>query len=317
MSASELPPRSSAIFSPISASATSGRRVAAVAPWSALPARVRVLYVTAARQTADELSALLATDRAMSVEIEVSDRAGCAVRMREQTFDAVLLAHAPPRLDALELTEALRAAGDDVPLLILGDAPEAAIAPLCHEAGADAYLAWPTVARHVLWALGRAMEWRRLVAENRRLSHAHQQRLRLEHNEAERLLGQQRAMLRELQDLSADGCGGSTPLTVHAASPLALDGVPRDLTSDWLTDYQALLRAYVIMGSGNLADDIAALAGRFATAGLSARDVMRLHVHAVEALLANLGKRGARHAMTRADLLVLEVMMHLVESYRG
>ena len=293
------------------------RRVAALAPWGTLPARVRVLYVTAATETADELRALLATDRAMSVHIEEADRAGCAVSMREQKFDAVLLAHLPPRLDALELTKALRAAGDDMPLVILGEAPEAAIAPLCHEAGADAYLAWPTVARHVLWALGRAMEWRRLLAENRRLSQAHQQRLRLEHNEAERRLGQQRAMLSELKELSDVGFAEPAPVAVGRASPLALDGVPRDLTTEWLIDYEGLLRAYVIMGSGNLADDIVSLVGRFATAGLSARDVMRLHVHAVEGLLASLGKRGARHAMTRGDLLILEVMMHLAETYRG
>lgn len=289
----------------------------ATAPRGAPAAGVRVLYVTAAPQAADELRELLAADGIMSVEIEEADRAGCAARLREQSFDGVLLTHAPPAVDALQLTEALRVAGDEIPLLILGEATEAKAAAQCHEAGADAYVAWPTSARHLLWALHRAVTWRRLVAENRRLSQAHQQRLRLEHNEAERLLGQQRAMLSELQDLS-DGCfTGPAPFAASRASPLTLDGVPRDLASEWLTDYEGLLRAYVIMGSGNLADDIVSLVGRFATAGLFARDVMRLHVHAVEGLLASLGKRGARHAMTRADLLILEVMMHLAESYRG
>lgn len=282
----------------------------------ARPESVRVLYVTAAPHAADELHKLLAAERSTSVALEATDRAGCAARLREQSFDGVLVRHAPPALDALQLVEALRAAGHEMPVLILGEAAEASAAPRCDEAGADAYVAWPTSAPHLLWTLRRAMAWGRLWAENRRLSQAHQQRLRLEHNEAERLLGQQRALLSELEDLSSGGLAEPAPLAARRTA-LALEGMPRDLASEWLTDYEALLRAYVIMGSGNLADDIVSLVGRFATAGLSARDVMRLHVHAVEGLLASLGKRGARHAMTRGDLLILEVMMHLAEMYRG
>jgi DNA-binding response OmpR family regulator len=299
-----------------SAGSTSQHHVAPPAPCGVLPASAQVLYVTTSRHPAAELRELLATDGAMSVAIEETDRAGCAIRLRQQAFDAVLVAHGPPELDALELARALRAAGDEVALLIAGDAAEADFAALCHEAGADAYLAWPLAPRHLLWAIERAIEWRRLLAENRRLSQAHQQRLRLEHNEAERLLDQQRALLDELQELSGSRLAAPVPSASPRPSAIKLAGVPRDLANEWLTDYQALLRAYVIMGSGNLGDDIASLAGRFATADLSARDVMRLHVHAVEGLLASLGKRGARHAMTRADLLVLEVMMHLAESYR-
>jgi hypothetical protein len=77
-----------------------------------------------------------------------------------------------------------------------------------------------------------------------------------------------------------------------------------------------MLRAYVVMGAGNLVDEMTTLAGLLADAGVSARQTMQLHVHVLEELIGTLGNRSARHVMTRADLLVLEVMAHLADGYR-
>jgi len=43
---------------------------------------------------------------------------------------------------------------------------------------------------------------------------------------------------------------------------------------------------------------------------------MNLHLHVLEELVRGLGSRSTRHVMTRADLLALEVMVHLAEGYR-
>ena len=43
---------------------------------------------------------------------------------------------------------------------------------------------------------------------------------------------------------------------------------------------------------------------------------MQLHLHVLEELVRGLGSRSTRHVMTRADLLALEVMVHLAECYR-
>ena len=43
---------------------------------------------------------------------------------------------------------------------------------------------------------------------------------------------------------------------------------------------------------------------------------MQLHLTALEDLLEGLGSRSTRHVLTRADLLVLEVMVNLAEGYR-
>jgi hypothetical protein len=83
-----------------------------------------------------------------------------------------------------------------------------------------------------------------------------------------------------------------------------------------INHYRELLRAYVVMGAGNLADELTTLAALLADAGISAQRTMQLHVRVLEDLIGSLGNRSARHVMTRADLLVLEVMAHLADGYR-
>jgi hypothetical protein len=72
----------------------------------------------------------------------------------------------------------------------------------------------------------------------------------------------------------------------------------------------------VIMGSGNLSAEMSTLVEMLASAGVSAPKAVALHVRVVEELVRGLGSRSARHVMARADLLVLEVLVHLGEGYR-
>jgi hypothetical protein len=43
---------------------------------------------------------------------------------------------------------------------------------------------------------------------------------------------------------------------------------------------------------------------------------MQLHVHVLSELIHGLGSRSTRHVMTRADMLALEIIIHLAEGYR-
>ncbi len=112
--------------------------------------------------------------------------------------------------------------------------------------------------------------------------------------------------------------GHSDPQSDRAATaPLAQPaGWPSNLPDELIHHYRELLRTYVIMGSGNLACELSRLADLLATAGVSAQQTMQLHVRVLEELVHGLGIRSARHVMTRADLLVLEIMIHLAENYR-
>jgi hypothetical protein len=228
-------------------------------------------------------------------------------------------------LDALGLVEGLRAGGNDEPMIVLGAAPMADMAAQCFEVGADAYCCVnETTTRSLLWTFARAIERHQLIREHRRLAQIEQQRLAQEHQEADRLLAEQRALIAELESMQnglrfAD-CGlpgdhadkrPANDIDSHSPRP-----TPCDLPDRLVSHYREMLRAYVVMGAGNLADEMATLAALLADAGVSAQKTMQLHVRVLEELIASLGNRSARHVMNRADLLVLEVMAHLADGYR-
>jgi hypothetical protein len=248
--------------------------------------------------------------------------------LRDEVFDAVLVSHEPGVLDALDLVEGLRAGGNDEPMIVLGVAPSAQMSALCHEVGADAYCCVAeTTTRSLLWTFARAIERSQLIREHRRLVQIEQQRLAHEHQEAERLLAEQRQLIMELEslrdgrvgegesgrqgDCGAESSDNSPRLPLSPSPPLALD-LPERL----ITHYRELLRAYVVMGAGNLADEMSTLANLLTESDVSAQRTMQLHVHVLEELIGSLGNRSARHVMTRADLLVLEIMAHLADGYR-
>ncbi len=298
--------------------------------WGQMPSRMKVLYVTTLTRTGGWLAEAFRSDCAAEVQlIETVGVTSGLSHLRDEVFDAVLVSHEPGVLDALDLVEGLRAGGNDEPMIVLGAAPSAQLAALCHEVGADAYCCVAeTTTRSLLWTFARAIERSQLIREHRRLVQMEQQRLAHEHQEAERLLAEQRALIAELEliregrvgegevgregDTSSDVASASPPLPFSSSPPLAAADLPERL----IAHYRELLRAYVVMGAGNLSDEMAKLANLLTEADVSAQRAMQLHVHVLEELIGSLGNRSARHVMTRADLLVLEIMAHLADGYR-
>jgi DNA-binding response OmpR family regulator len=270
---------------------------------------MRILYVTTYQRTGGWLAETLSADSASHVILEeaVGMVAGLA-RVRDEIFDAVLVSHEPGELDALELAEVLRTSGSEEPLVVLGEQPEAEFTPLCLEVNADAYLCvHTTTTRTLIWVVARAIERHHLLRENRRLTQADRHRLELEHGDARRLVSEQRALVRELGVVV--GSAGEKAETAGAVSGRAT--LPPQLESH----YRELLRAYVMMGSGNLATEMHALAELLAATGVSAARTLEMHLQVLEGVLAGLGNRSARHVMNRADLLALEICIHLCEVY--
>jgi DNA-binding NarL/FixJ family response regulator len=301
-------------------------REAVPAAWQGLPPRMRALYITNRQRTGGWLAEAFANDSASEINLHeaIGSVAGLA-RLRDENFDAVLVSHEQGDLDALELIEGYRAGGADEPIVVLGVQSEQEMAALCYEVGADGYVCVnTTTTRNLIWVVARAVQRCQLVRENRRLNQADRQRLQREHDEAERLLNQQRALIRDLEAICKRGRSAfsKAPSDHQADSPAPspesepADRKPSDLPEELVHHYRELLRTYVIMGAGNLANELTRLADLLATAGVSARQTMQLHVHVLEELVHGLGSRSTRHVMTRADLLVLEIMIHLAESYR-
>ena len=191
---------------------------------------------------------------------------------------------------------------------MLGQQSEQEIAPLSYEVGGDGYVCVNTATtRTVLWIVARATERHHLIRENRRLKQAERHRLQQEQHEAQRLLGEQRALVVDGQT----GASSDDPVGGEGPSP-GCDSLAEPLKAH----YRELMRAHVIMGSGNLSAEMTVLAEMLSAQGITAPQTMNLHVQVLEELVRGLGNRSARHVMTRADLLVLEVLVHLSECYR-
>jgi DNA-binding response OmpR family regulator len=287
-------------------------------PWGHLPPLMRVLFITGLHRTGGWLAEAFAADSACEVLLDeaVGVAAGLS-RLRDEVFDAVLISHEGEGLNALDLLDAIRAgSSEQQPIIVLGTQSEQEMSALCYESGGDAYVCVnTTTTRTLIWELARATERHQLIAENRRLEQAQRHRLQLEHAEATRLLQQQRALIDDLEKLRFD----PQPLAEDDDLPVAAGEFRSpcpDLPQPLIAHYRELLRAYVIMGSGNLTEEMNRLADLLASAGVTAQHAMLLHLHVLEEMIGGLGSRSARHVMNRADLLILEVMMNLAEGYR-
>jgi DNA-binding response OmpR family regulator len=287
----------------LSEKATSARPANAAA-WRRLPPRMRVLYISSRQRTGGWLAEAFAADSASRVILEeaVGMSAGLG-RLRDEIFDAVLVSHESEEMNALDLIEGYRAGGADDPIVVLGTQSEQEMAALCHEVGADGYLCVHTATtRNLIWVIAQAVQRHELVRENQRLLQAEQGRLQRERDEATALLQQQRRLLDTAESNK----------TQDAAEALPVDCLPAEL----ICHYRELLRTYVIMGSGNLGGELKQLAELLGVAGLSTRQTLQLHLRVLEELIHGLGSRSTRHVMNRADLLAIEVLLHVGDSYR-
>ena len=95
----------------------------------------------------------------------------------------------------------------------------------------------------------------------------------------------------ELSDEQIVGTNYPQSAARNPQSPLS------DLPERLVAHYREMLRAYVVMGAGNLADEMATLANLLTEADVSAQRTMQLHVHVLEELIGSLGNRSARHVM--------------------
>ena len=295
---------------------TSVREKLPATPRGYLPPWMRILFVTGPNRTGGWLAESFADDSAAEIRLEEAlGMASGLEKLRHEVFDVVLVSHEVNHLDALEFLAGLRAVtSDDQPIVILGSASEQEMAAVCYEAGADAYVcAHTTTMRTLMWKLALAMERHELVTENRRLNQDQTQRLEREHDESLRLLNQQKAMIRDAENFSqfpSSAASAQVPCSPNN------DEVETSLSSALVEHYRELLRAYVIMGTGNLNAEMLLLVNRFTSESVTARQAMGLHLTVLEETILGLGSRSARHVMNRADMLILEVTINLADRYR-
>lgn len=269
-----------------------------------LPPRLRLLCVSGSEPTWDRLTLQLGQIGCHEPQFRwVSTATEALHLLRDESFDCMILAqltagdsHLDSIPDSSQLLEAIRGSGCDDPcVLVVPRTTDTSWACACR---LDAELfastdPWNSAA--LVAILRRAIQRCQSDRDNYRLTMAQQRRLVRERDETRSLLEHQRQILTR----------GSDPSTI-------LDTIPAEV----LEDYRQLLRTYVIMGTGNLARDIVGLAKQLAETGASPREALAVHVESVETLLTGLGNRSSSHIMARADLMALELIVHLGDCYR-
>jgi DNA-binding NarL/FixJ family response regulator len=289
-----------------------------------LPTRLRLLCIGSVEPS--WVSLTLQLDALGCVEPNfkwVSTANDALALLRDESFDCLLvrtnLGRHGPVEDGLSLARGIRAGGCADPLVIVTLSTNDDTWAEALKMNVDLLVSakgWESSA--LVPAIQRAVERGRLFHEIDRLTAADRRRLVRERDEADYLLQQQRQILAAFERLEEhDQNEGGVPLDNAALSPVGrrhAASIPLPVEFDEY--YQELLRTYVIMGSGNLVAEIMKLADLLSQAGFAPQQVLDLHLARVERLVGGLGNRSTRHVMARADLLALELMIHLGESYR-
>ena len=81
--------------------------------------------------------------------------------------------------------------------------------------------------------------------------------------------------------------------------------------------YSHLLRSFCMMGEGTLTTELTQLADILTTANISATDVLKMHIDHTRSLVEKLRSKSARHVLVRADLLIIELLVHLGDEFHS
>ncbi|MBD3676691.1 MAG: hypothetical protein HUJ26_24525 [Planctomycetaceae bacterium] len=81
--------------------------------------------------------------------------------------------------------------------------------------------------------------------------------------------------------------------------------------------YAHLLRTFCMMGEGTLTTELAQLAEILNTANVTATDALKMHITQTRSLVEKLKSKSARHVLVRADLLIIELLVHLGDGFHA
>ena len=257
-------------------------------PWGMLPPSLRVLFLYEKSPAANWIVESIEHDAVCQVKVtEATNPLLGLERLREETFDAVLVAHEGPQ--TLDWIEALRVGSTSVqPILVLGTLADREFSAMSFESGADGYLTIDSITtRELIWHLARAAERRRLMEENERNRVAEQRRRAVERDEASRILEEQKSILNLQSDTKPP---------------------------EWVTTRtRELLTTYVVMGTGQLADEMDRFFSSIQQAGIDRTSVVKAFHEAMDTMVAELGTRSAKHIINRGNVLLLEALLRVPE----
>jgi hypothetical protein len=286
----------------------------AAAGRAALPEKLRLLCVSLDEPSWTMLALGLARHGCDEPQFRwCGDAAHALAALREEAFDCAMFLAGNGSAElcyATGLLSAIAAAGHMDPILVVLRQPSDELLGELGAADCEILVSHDGWQSPVLplW-IARAIERAQRQRENARLASADQRRTLRERSEASSALQQQRRFLEEDSQRSA----------FENISLETLDGTDqavRELPPQVAQYYEQLLRSTVMMGAGSLSSEVRQLAQLLVASGFTPRAALRLHIERVERLILGLGARGARHVMSRADLLAMELMIQIGDCYR-
>lgn len=289
-----------------------------------IPARFRTLFISEQRPDWVGFALRLDAVGCTGPRLEWVSTSEEALRLlRNDSYDCLLIeVDSSTRVSRQELLQAIRMSGCDEPIVLVSAVPDDQITLAACAFDTELLTSpalWDSPA--LLSLLERALQKHRQQQDYRQLQIENHRRLVRERDEAERLLNQQRSMVEELQSLVYPGALESQQVQKPAEAKQEQSVIQESVDSGQVPAeipeyYHELLRTYVIMGSGSLKEEIVQIAELLSAARLSSRQVLEFHLECVEIIVRGLGNRSTRHVMARADLLALEMMVHLGECYQ-
>ena len=261
------------------------------------------IYVLGPHSPRGWLDEALAQSHHCSYDITETPALSVALDMlREQPFDVVLLDADANDRSLPEVIKTVRGQTHEFqPVLILADGDDRREAGACLEAGAKAFISIKSatnreLAWHVETAAINGHDQRELV----RLRSIQQRHAEQQQSELIRLLDEQisifttAANLRRHQDDNGSEAEARLPLLIDQC--------------------RELLKAYVVMGRGHLADEIHRFANELYDHKIGIAMLLQGFSSAIQELIHDRGTRSARHVYDRGNLLLLDLLLQRADA---
>jgi hypothetical protein len=259
---------------------------------------LQVLYILGPLSPRDWFERALDDGAAGDIQVTVTPSLSLGLeQLRERSYEVVVVDRDASDLAATDLLAAIHAGTHEhQAVLILAEGESRVDATDYLLSGANGYLCLrQTTTRELVWQLHAAAEQSRTQRQYQRLqarqSHADQ----IQKQEVLSLLEQQISRF--------------TWATRREDTPrLAADRLTTS-PSDGRQSGRELLQAYLVMGQGQMADEVQRLAARIQSRGESLPAALLALAEAMHELVQDRGTRSARHVIDRGNLLMFDLVI--------
>lgn len=257
---------------------------------------LHLLYVLGPRSPKGWLQQTLHQSSAHEIEVRETPLLPTALEcLRESAFDVVVIDQDASERSPREVVTALQSGTSELqPIVVFAAGTDRTRATVYLEAGASCYCSLGnTTAQELVWQLHDVRQQSQIAGEQKQLSDWRTRHEAKQHDEILKLLAEQRSIFGFADRLRSES-------TIDDAAP-CFEELRRSCAD--------LLQAYVVMGRGQLANEVRHLASQLHDDQVSLPRLLQCYAAALTDLVQHRGARSARHVFDRGNLLLLDVLL--------